>query len=471
MQKRLKTLSYLLFMVITTCCTKLLGENQTPTVSPVLSGDELPFRLTLELESFSLPNGLHSFVSASYEGKWLLLAGRTDGLNDLNDPNNFSAASQNKIVYVIDPVKRTVEFKSLADPTSGLTQQQIDQLSVSSPQFYQDKKTLYIAGGYGFDSTTGLFSTKDSLTAIDMPGLIHWVTGVLPWETASRHLRQTFNAVFQVAGGYMSHTRKNGTLLIFGQNNTTYNQQVRRFHIKDSGKKLSVYVHKALPKIPNANFQRRDLNIVPIIHHVFDIPIPAFAALGGVFTPSGGVWTVPVLIDLDGKAKMEDPEEAETFKQAMNQYACPSLKVYSKHRKNMYISLFGGISYGFFENNVFQTDPELPFINQISTVSLDKNGEFKQYLMKNQFPTILSSGVNPGNPFLFGAGAQFIPADDLPSYGNGVLKLDQLGHKSKVIGYIVGGIRSTLPITSTPADSSASPYIFRVILKGVRRIK
>lgn len=469
MQKRLKTFSYLLFMIIATSCGQLLGDNQTPTVSPVLQGDQLPFRLSLELESFSLPTGLHSFVSATYEGKWLLLAGRTDGLNDFADPNNFSAASQNRTVYVIDPEQGTVHSRSLADPASGLTPQQIDSLSVASAQFYQHKKTLYIAGGYGVDSATGLFSTKDSLTAINVPRLMRWVATPFPGEKASRYIRQTFKSIFQITGGYMSRTKKNDTLLMLGQNNDSYSEQVRRFDIRDSGRKLSAYVHKPIPRTPTPALHRRDLNIVPIIHHVFDLPIPAYLALGGVFTPTGGVWTVPLVIDLDGKSTMEDPEEAETFKQAMNQYTCPTLQVYSKHRKNMYISLFGGISYGFFKNNVFETNPELSFINQVTTISLDRDGKFKQYLMKGEFPSIPSTDVNPGNLFLFGAGAQFIPTTELPCYRNGVLKLDQMGHKSMLVGYIVGGIRSTSPSTSTPADSSASPYIFRVILKGARR--
>ena len=66
---------------------------------------------------------------------------------------------------------------------------------------------------------------------------------------------------------------------------------------------------------------------------------------------------------------------------------------------------------------------------------------------------------------LFGAGAQFFRASGPPSYGNGVFDLDQLGgSRPYVIGYIVGGIMSTLPNTNTQSDTAASPYIFKVML-------
>jgi hypothetical protein len=52
----------------------------------------------------------------------------------------------------------------------------------------------------------------------------------------------------------------------------------------------------------------------------------------------------------------------------------------------------------------------------------------------------------------------------LPAYKNGVLKFDKLGTNSLVVGYIVGGIQSTLPDTNQESDSAASPYIFKVTL-------
>ena len=44
------------------------------------------------------------------------------------------------------------------------------------------------------------------------------------------------------------------------------------------------------------------------------------------------------------------------------------------------------------------------------------------------------------------------------------LKYDTLGTNAVVVGYIVGGIQSTLPNTNVESDSAASPYIFTVTL-------
>ncbi|WP_059359450.1 hypothetical protein [Parachlamydia acanthamoebae] len=470
---------YYLFLIFLACgwCHTAFGDNQTPTVSHVSSGDKLPFRVKLELADFSLPYGIQSFVSASFSGRFVLLAGRTNGLHGFNnDNNNFPPSEQNTMVYVVDPSTKTVYSKSLTDPTSGLTQQQVDHLSVTSAQFYQHDGVLYITGGYGVDTATGEFSTKDTLTAIDLGGLMHWVIRPYPKETLAHHVRQIHNPVFQITGGYMTRTKKGETLLVFGQNfegfytpssNGQYSEQVRRFRIHDNGKKLSVDVHHAVPKKQDPAYRRRDLNVVPIVHHVLGVPLQDYAAFGGVFTLTGGAWTVPVIINTKGKASMDDPENPETFKQAMNQYVCPTLPLYSNHTDDMYVLFFGGISYGFFENGQFQTNPELPFINQISAIRLNKKGDFKQFILKQQYPVILSSQSNPGSPLLFGAAGQFIPVDDLPAYGNGVIKLDQLSRHSSVIGYIVGGIQSTLPNTNTSSDSAASPHIFKVILKRV----
>jgi hypothetical protein len=89
---------------------------------------------------------------------------------------------------------------------------------------------------------------------------------------------------------------------------------------------------------------------------------------------------------------------------------------------------------------------------------------FSQCLINAEYPVILSNGSNPGNQLLFGADATLILTDGLPTYGNGVLKYDALGSNPIVVGYIVGGIQSTLPNTNVSTDSAASPFIFTVTL-------
>lgn len=447
------------------------NPNQTEDISPIFPPDEVPFTLQIKQANFSLPNGLHSGAEAIYNGKWVLLAGRTNGLHGFNDTGNFPPSAQNTVVYVVDPKTGTVFSRDLNDPFSGLTQAEIDSLSVTSPQSYQKGDTLYMTGGYGLDTASGHFITQPVLTAIDLPKLIHWVVNPVPNETAAPAIRQTFNHLFQVTGGDMFPS-DGLTLLVMGQNfqgeytpgsDGDYTNQVRRFKIIDNGKELSAKFKNSTSKDPS--LRRRDLNVVPVIQEVIGVSIPSFIAFSGVFTPEGGIWTVPVLINHNGKTKMACPKKPKTFKQGMSNYVCPTLGLFSGKTGEMFVTFFGGISYGFFSSNGFETDEEFPFINQVTTIKYQLKTNFKQYLMDSAFPVIPSTGSHPGNPLLFGAGAEFFPIDNLPTYENGVIKLDHLGSEPFLIGYIVGGIQSTLPNTDTMSDSAASPYIFEVIIE------
>ncbi len=128
----------------------------------------------------------------------------------------------------------------------------------------------------------------------------------------------------------------------------------------------------------------------------------------------------------------------------------------------MYTTIFGGISFGYFDGSDFETDTELPFINEITTICIDKHSRFKQYLMDESFPVVYSTGTNPGNQLLFGAAADFIPAGCHQAFKNGVLDFDSMEKGHTLVGYIVGGIQSTLPNTNSISDSSVSPFIFKV---------
>lgn len=457
--------------------TYCISPNQTQDLSPIFPPTDLPFKVQIELADFSLPNGLQTFARGTYKGKWLLLAGRTNGLHGFSDtPLNFPPREQNRVVYVVDPIKKTVAARELTDPSSGLTIPQIDSLSVTSPQFYQSGKTLYMTGGYGIDQLTGTFSTKDTLTAIDIPGLMHWVTHPYSGETAVEHIRQIADPIFQVTGGYMAQIDNGPTLLVFGQNfqgtysdssNGAYTQQVRRFKIIDNGRKLDVVKLSPIPEIPDPNYRRRDLNVLPVIRSKRGKLRQELVALSGVFTVDTGIWTVPVEIKANGKSFMPDPLLPTTFKQGMNNYNSATLGLYSRSTGDMFMVLLGGITFGFFADGTFQTDAEIPFTNEVTTVQLDRHGHYTQYLMDAQYPFIPSLFVNPGNALLFGSTADFITVDGINQYKNGVIKLDSIKHP-KVVGYIVGGIHSTVPNTTTIFDSAASPYIFKVTVIPVK---
>lgn len=466
------------FVVAIVWAAVLPAQNQTDTLSPVFPQEDLPFKVELKLDDFTLPFGWHSGVFAEHKGKWLFLAGRTNGLHGFeNDNNNFPPQKQNTSVFVVDFEKGTVVSRSLEDPSSGLTQAQIDTLSVTSPQGYQKCKTLYMTGGYGIDTATGTYGTKPVLTAIDVPGLMHWVTHPSDSGTAAKHIRQISAHIFQVTGGYMTQFR-GLTLLVYGQNfvgayfdggETIYTNQVRRFKICDDGKDLSFKKLHPLPNIPDPSFRRRDLNVVPVVRPNLDGSLrPALVAYSGVFTPDTGVWTVPVQINTKGVSFMADPASPNTFKQALNQYDSAVMNMYSKKNKDMYTVILGGLSFAYFKNGQMVTSPDIPFVNQVTTIKLNQYEQFTQYLNSTTFPLIRSTGSNPGNVLFFGTSATFIPAKHAHLYKNGIgiLKLDKYDNEPTTVGYIIGGIMSTRRNTKTITDSTGSPYIFKVILRN-----
>lgn len=445
--------------------------NQTDSLSSVYPGSTLPFTLEIVAStSLQIPGGIQTYSFGVHNQKWLLLGGRTNGLHGFDSSNdNFPPQQQNTTVFVLDLKENKVYSKSLYDPTACLSQAEIDSLSTTAQQYRQIKQKLYVVGGYGVDTSTGLFGTKSTLSSIDVPGLIHWVQNPSSGETAKQHIKQIINPIFQVTGGALYQVSPHSPfLLIFGQNfegayrdgsNGLYTQQVRTFRLIDEGTKLAVFdlqYHS-----PDPSYRRRDLNIVPRIQKKEKSYDLSFLALSGVFTLDNGIWTVPVFINGSGKTSMPDPSLESTFKQGMNSYNCPHIGLFSKKNNEMHTLLFGGASYETHSNGDFSLDAEIPFTNNVTDVVLYGNQSMAQYLIEAEYPEILSTFANPGNPLLFGAGARFLPANTLPSFSDSAFLLDSL-KKRTLLGYIVGGIMSSLPNTNTRSDSAASPYIFQV---------
>ncbi len=75
-----------------------------------------------------------------------------------------------------------------------------------------------------------------------------------------------------------------------------------------------------------------------------------------------------------------------------------------------------------------------------------------------------SRAVNIGNLLLFGSECEAILLKKVPKYDNDVIELDSI-KKPTLIGYVVGGIVSTVPNTQSQADSSPSPYLFKIIVE------
>ena len=383
-------------------CGDTLAANETDTTTSVLLNSQLPYAITLEPYDFGsseLPT-LHSFAAGQFENKWVLLSGRTNGLHGFETAGavNFPPEYQNREVWVVDPTTKQSWHRSLEGAAGGLTAAELNSLTPTNNQFYQDGNRLYMTGGYGLQSTlsdgTPVNGTFDKLSAIDLPGLIDWaITGT---GVANDHIRQISNSTFRVTGGAM-YEIDGRTHLVFGQDfqgnynpnkNGTYTNQVRSFDIVDDGVNLSIANPTATT--PDANYRRRDLNIAPTIRPRIGGQLDeGLLVLSGVFTPTLGAWTVPVEIDSAGTPTMDDPNNANTFKQGFNGYHSAKFGLFSEATGEMHEVLFGGISLQYLNTQTMQveTDNGLPFVNDITSVVSDAYGNYRQHWI-GDFPML-----------------------------------------------------------------------------------
>ena len=446
------------------------ADNQTPTLSPIVVGGDLPYEIDVvvrDMGGATVPT-LQSYAVGQLGDEWVLVAGRTNGLHNFSGDGttNFPPQFQNTDIWVIDPVAQQSWSRSLSDVSAGLSAEQIDSLSATNTEFFQSGSTLYIAGGYVYDSVGDDFTTYSTLSALDLPGVVEWVksgTG-----SVAANLRQRNDPIVKVTGGFMQQI-DGRTLLVFGQDfegpytpgaNGTYTHEVRAFDIDDDGGTLDI--SNVVTSTPQPAYRRRDLNVVPFLHSTGPgTYTEGLIAFSGVFTESSGVWTVPVEITAEGTPSMADPNDPGTFKQGMNNYDSPTISLYSVADDSTHTLVFGGISLQFYDyaTSTFVTDDSAPFISQSTSIVRSTTGAYTQYLLDGgAFPTI--NGVN--GPLLFGAGARFIPSRSLPMVGD-LVDLDALGG-TVLLGQIFGGIMATAP---NNGPSTASSYVFDVLYTAV----
>jgi hypothetical protein len=303
-----------------------------------------------------------------------------------------------------------------------------------------------------------------------MPGLADWVmngTG-----SAAEHIRQIHHPLAQVTGGAM-YSLGGQTHIIFGQDfqgayhpfaEGTYTEQIRSFDIVDDGTNLSI--QNTSSTAPNEFHHRRDLNVVPTIRPDGASLEQGLVVLSGVFTPAGDAWSVPVEIDGEGNATMADPNDPNTFQQGMNAYHSAKLGLFSESTGEMHHVLFGGISLQYLnpDTQMIEEDINLPFVNDITSVAVDADGNYSQHHL-GYFPELFDQ---QGRRLRLGTNSEFLASNSVPRYENGVFDLDDLTGET-VLGHIFGGIIASAPhVRGNPGQlSSASNHFFEVVLVPV----
>ena len=412
--------------------------------------------LHLRLESMSISGlgGLQSYAFGQANGKWLIVGGRLDGLHQRQPFASFDVAGHNTQIIVIDPIAQQKWTVAL----SSLPQSIQEQLSSTNMNFHQEGDYLYCIGGYGYSSTASDHITYPKLSAIHVPNLID---AVIQNQSITSHIRQITDTLFQVAGGRLKKIYNEYYLLggqkFMGRYNPQgpnhgpgfvqeYTNAIRKFTLSDDGNNIQI---QHLPSHYDAfNLHRRDYNAEPQIMPNGEQGITMFS---GVFQINADL---PFLncVNVDSSGYQVN----NSFEQFYNHYHCAVLPLYSEAANEMSTVFFGGIAQYYNNNGTRVKDDNVPFVKTIAVVSRDANGLMTETVLPVEMPGYL------------GAGAEFIPNGNLAQFSNGVFKLDSIVDDSVLLGYIYGGINSTLAnifFINNGSQSSANSQIFKVYLQ------
>jgi hypothetical protein len=454
----------------------------TPPISVVASASNLPY--TIQIQQVTLPNlpAVQSAVTAQDEvagspflGDWLVFGGRTNGLHTFNLTDTFPPQNENETIYVINPTSGKVWSEAWS--STNVPAGELAPLYSTNQQSFQSGDTLYTVGGYGAadlgGGTFAPYTTYNTLTALKVSGMIQAV--VTRGNVAALcQIQQIHDPRLKVTGGEMEPLG-NLVYLTVGQDfegeynpinlgfTQTYTDQIRAFQINYNGQVASsLSISSFQAQDDQVNFRRRDYNLGRVV-----LPggQPALEIYGGVFTPGPLSLTTslsgfrnPILIRGIGATQVLP------YQQSFSQYSAPHIDLFDPSTGSMNTILLGGIS---LEDAEFATGQltapledfppllsGLPFVNDVTTLVQPAGGSTRELEMPNQFPG------------LFGSEARFFANPALARSANGVINLDPLLlASSTTLGYVYGGVVSTVGLTSNPmTQTMATDAVFKITL-------
>jgi hypothetical protein len=469
------------------------AEKATATPNPNATAT-IPFKLeVVEVANSTMP-AVHSYASATADGKWLIIGGRIVGVHGFNPGNNnFPSSAQNTVAYVIDPGANKV--LGSVDLVQALTPQLAGPLSATSAESVQLGNNLFVVGGYGTDlESPGKITTFGSMIKIDVPGLINAIVTNAPKTAFPAFFAQipAPDNRLKVTGGDLK-AFQDMFFLAYGQDFTgfysvenkdynraggqfqKYNETVRVFTL-NADLSINTFQNDDGPYDESLPYHRRDLNVVDIIQA--EGVTPAIVVYGGVFR-AGQVAGLTTPIDIAFPPASPSPSPGSTpslpppvvqksFQQGLNHYDCANLTIFDQASSSSFTNLLGGISQYHYDpqtNTLIQDQVDLnnggvdglPFINSVSTIQhLPTPGAFAQFIQPTPLPGLVGTGAR----FLFNPAVQAAGA----MYENGVFKLAGLSGRT-LVGHMVGGIESYGPysglVTQNPS-TIASTRLFEI---------
>ena len=435
---------------------------------------QIPFTVDASEDASANFPGAPQLESSSFgqwKGRWVFIGGRIAGYHALGGGSaDFPRADANREVWVVDTTLKPARTYHVPVAQLPAKLQPIkDEWQSTSQLYYQDGSSLYIAGGYGEDST-GHWVTYPFISKIDLPSLID---GVINGHLPDNCIQFTTSPLVQSAGGdliklndgyfyvVMGHVFS-GTYTAFegqGEHNSapvsqSYLNEIRRLQlIQEEGGKFSV---KLIACYKNEKeFHRRDLNVAKVISPQGI----GLAAYGGVFTPDTQLsYDKPVYLFPEAP-----PSVDSGFTQKMNSYRCAKLLLYDPAGSTMYTTFLGGISrhtwdsaaQRFVENARAGSKSDANYLDGLQWS--DQISTIRRLMAAGDAKT--DESVQAGSlPAFVGTDALFIPADGVARVdgANEIVDLSSLQGTRTFVGYLYGGIRA-FPFRF-PYNKTSEPY-------------
>jgi len=418
---------------------------------------DVDFSMWIEpVDSFNNIPALQSYVVGHHDHKWLVMAGRIDGLHQRQPNRSFAATESNNQMYVIDPENKTF----YAAPLTALPTSYQEQLSSTNLNYIQKDSTLYMCGGYGYSATALDHVTYPYMIKLDIAACMQEI--IQSQTVSSQHFMQLQDTAFAITGGQLNYVDSTFYLVgghFFGgrynpQGPTHgpgftqyYSDAIRSFSLSEQNGQLQMTNYQE--QVDSANLHRRDYNLVP---QVFPNGQEGFTIFTGVFQHQVDLpWLNTIDMDAQGNYTVRP-----VFEQLLNQYQTARLPIYEAHSNSMHTFFYGGIAQYYFDaSGQLMNDPNVPFVKTISQVSRFANDSMQEYELVQKMPDFL------------GAGAEFIP-DHEAFRKNGILEVDQLPIGPNMVGYIYGGIESDFDnifFINDGTQSRPSTQLFRVYVE------
>jgi len=427
----------------------------------------------------------------------LLITGRTNGFH--NFPTipvaAFPSNRSNDSVIVFIPGKTSgssqtykAALSTILTPPSGntvITNNQIYQLSSTNIQSCQSGDTLYGIGGYGYN---GNMTTFAGCFAINIPNMIKLVIAGVNPSTSDIKKAIVFaadNILGAVTGGELIKMN-NQYYLVTGQffageyNNNPYDPKknpigyiqlytssIMQLNFNWTSDSSFNCAAKILVTDP-VNLHRRDLNVVPIVTASGSQAIHVY---GGVFTTTaaGGPYLHPVEITGSGN---NIAVKTDSLNQYFNQYAAAHFSIFDTASNTMFTTILGGItlydSVGKSANNsnVNIGDSTMPWSSIISTmVKNNATGSITEYASDTERLPGLIGGESkfiPYQQFVLPGTDDIINSRALYNYVDSVQKVDGKAAVSIPIGWMFGGIVSSIAQTAHRSQTQSNPALYSV---------